>query len=39
MRKLFGHLEPDVVPRMLVLAAGIAKTHNQLQAQSLIPNP
>ena len=38
-RKLLGHLEPDVVPRVLVLAAGIAKTNDQLQGQSLIPNP
>ena len=30
LRKLLGHLEPDVVPRVLVLAAGIAKTNDQL---------
>ncbi len=30
-RKLFGNLKPDVMPRVLVIAAGIAKTNNQLQ--------
>jgi hypothetical protein len=34
VRKLLGHLKPDVVPRVLVLAAGIAKTHDQLHGQS-----
>src|SRR5688572_11576134 len=31
LRKLLGHLEPDVVTRVLVLAAGIAKTDDELQ--------
>ena len=39
MRKLFGNLKPDVVPRVLVVAAGIAKTDNQLHSERLIPNP
>ena len=44
MRKLLGDLKPDVVPRVLVLAAGIAETNDQLHSeglitQSLIPNP
>ena len=38
-RKLLGHLKPDVVPRVLVLAAGIAKTNDQLHSERLIPNP
>jgi hypothetical protein len=39
MGKLFRDLKPDVVARVLVLAAGIAETNDQLHSERLIPNP